>query len=141
MPRTGSHKRRSVKGFTLTELLIVIAVVAVLAAVALPMYQDSTRKSRRAAVKAEMLEYVQAAERFRTTNNTFVGFALPTNFSPRERNAATAFYQLAIGNLATASFTITATPINGQASDVCGTLTINQANVKTNSSGDFNQCW
>ncbi len=131
---------RTVAGFTLIELMIVVAVVAILAAVAYPAYQDQVRKSRRAQVKADMIEYAQLAERFHTANNTYVGFTLPTQVSPRE--GGTARYTLTpVGAFAQAStFTITATAVNGQEKDKCGNLSLTNAGVKT-SDATVSECW
>lgn len=139
MPRTVS--RYSIAGFTLIELMIVVAVVAILAAVAYPSYQDYVRKARRAQVKADLVEYVQLAERFHTANNTYAGFSLPTQVSPRE--GGTAHYALTpVGAFTQANaFTITATAQGSQAEDKCGDLSINQAGVKTNSRGTLSECW
>ncbi|WP_093135511.1 type IV pilin protein [Pseudoxanthomonas sp. GM95] len=126
--------KHQVGGFTLIELMIVVAVVAILAAIAYPSYQDAVRKSRRGQAKADLVEYVQLAERFHTTQNTYFGFALPVTKSPRE-TSATAYYNLTLTTSAATpnTFTITATPqtAGGQNRDTCGTLTINQANVRT----------
>ena len=73
---------RTGAGFTLIELMIVVAVVAILASIAVPAYQEQIRKSRRAQAKADMVEYAQMAERYFTVNNTYVGFTLPTSQSP-----------------------------------------------------------
>lgn len=138
MAMTGGKTR----GFTLIELMIVVAAVAILAAIALPSYNDAVRKSRRGQAKADITEYAQAAERFYTVNNTYVNFdttlGLP-NQSPREAGAA-ARYNL---NYATTqnTFTITAIAQGDQANDRCGNLSINQAGVKTNSSGTLADCW
>ncbi|MET0718666.1 MAG: type IV pilin protein, partial [Pseudoxanthomonas sp.] len=75
------------RGFTLIELMIVVAVVAILAAVSYPSFQDQIRKSRRAQAKADLVEYAAAAERFHTSNNSYVGFTLPFTVSPREAGA------------------------------------------------------
>ena len=111
---TGMHAGRStprlggaVKGFTLIELMVVVAVVAILASIALPSYQEQMRKSRRAQAKADLVEYAQMAERHFTVNNTYVGFTLPSTQSPRE-SGATARYTLNANTSATA-FTLTAT--------------------------------
>lgn len=126
-------------GFTLIELMIVVAVVAILASIAYPSYQDYVRKARRAQAKADLLEYAQLAERFHTVNNTYANFTLPTTQSPRE--GGTAYYTLALSNQAQATFLITATAKGPQTSDKCGNLSINQAGVKTNSAGTLASCW
>jgi type IV pilus assembly protein PilE len=128
------------KGFTLIELMIVVAVVAILAAIAYPSYQDSVRKARRGQAKADMIEYAQMAERFHSLNNTYVGFALPHAGSPRE-TPANPRYRLALDGQNATRFRITATPQGDQARDRCGTLTIDQRGVKTNSKGTLAECW
>ena len=54
------------KGFTLIELMIVVAVVAILATIAMPSYQEHVRKSRRAQAKADLVELAQQLERHHT---------------------------------------------------------------------------
>lgn len=133
--------RRAVSGFTLIELMIVVAVVAILAAIAYPSYQDAVRKSRRGQAKADIAEYMQMAERWHTVNNTYVGFALPEAVSPRE-DGATARYALALAPAPTATaLTITATAIGDQTHDRCGNLSLSSTGQKTNSAGTMKECW
>ncbi|MEO6365135.1 MAG: type IV pilin protein [Luteimonas sp.] len=131
--------RSRVAGFTLIELMIVVAVVAILAAIALPSYQDAIRKGRRGQAKADMVEIAQMYERFRTVNNSYDAYVLPFAQSPR---TGTAHYLIAsVDNAST--FTLTATPQGGQANDArCMVLTVNQAGTKTKSgTGTLQECW
>ena len=130
------------RGFTLIELMIVVAVIAILAAIAYPSYQDQVRKSRRAQAKADLVEYAGLAERFHTANNTYVGFTLPSTVSPRETGATTRYNLTPSGAFDSANaFTITATPTTGQDADKCGTLSISQSGVKTSGSAVLADCW
>lgn len=131
----------AIAGFTLIELMIVIAVVAILAAVAVPAYQDQIRKSRRAQAKADLVEYIQGAERFFTVNNTYVGYALPAAQSPREAGS-TAVYTLAATTQTATELVLTATAQGGQTSDRCGDLSVSNTGLKTESgAAELADCW
>ena len=136
--RAGSTKP---KGFTLIELMIVVAVIGILASIALPSYNESVRKSRRAQAKADMVELAQMAERSFTVNNNYTSLAVG-NLSQSPRTPATARYNLAYAPTADGRFVITATPIGAQAQDRCGTLTLNQAGVRGRSgAAPLDECW
>lgn len=131
------HQRTRSSGFTLIEIMIVVAIVAILAAIAYPAYTDQVRKTRRADAKATLMDFAQGAERFYTQNGTYVGYGLPYNESPQDSGRK--FYNLAY-NPAAQTFTLSAAPKNGQEADPCGTLTINQ--IGTKGSDDTNEnCW
>ena len=66
-------KNRS-HGFTLIELMIVVAVISILAAVAIPSYQDSVRKGKRAEGRAALTELLLQQERYMTQMNTYLAF-------------------------------------------------------------------
>ena len=136
-------RARKAGGFTLIELMIVVAVIAVLASIAYPSYTAQVRKSKRAAAKAEMVEYAQRAERQFTLNNSYAGFRFVENNTTTinsPRDGSTAFYRIVMAPTATA-FTLTATPLNDQTKDPCGTLTVNQAGVKTPANTSAQECW
>lgn len=138
MDRNRTGYRRSSAGFTLIELMIVVAVVAILAAIAYPNYQDQVRSARRGQAKADLVEYAQMAERFHTVNETYVGFALPTAVSPRE--GGTTRYALTLPTQTATTFVIAAAAQGDQANDMCGNLSLSQAGVKT-SGGPLADCW
>lgn len=66
---------RSMKGFTLVELMVVVVIVGILASIAYPSYVESVRRGRRAEARAALLELLQQQERFMTQNNTYRTFA------------------------------------------------------------------
>jgi type IV pilus assembly protein PilE len=141
------HGRAVSGGFTLIELMIVLAVVAILAAIAYPSYQDSVRKSRRADAKAVLLEAAQWMERYYTLNNrydqdragnsvtsTTAGIQSFPNSgltkSPKEGGPPGGYYTIALVTTQN-TFTLTATRAGPQTSDtVCGDLTLNNTGVK-----------
>ena len=69
------NTRVKAKGFTLLELLAALAIVAVLAAIALPLYNQFSDRSYRAEVQADLLNCAQALERFSAVNFTYAGTA------------------------------------------------------------------
>ena len=138
-------KARKVKGFTLIELMIVVAIVAILAAVAYPSYTNQVRKSRRAQAKADLVELAQQAERYHTVNNSFADFDLGTTsgtFAQSPREGGTARYTLSTAGAPTQStYTLQAVPQGDQAKDKCGTLSITQAGVKGSTGAAVSECW
>ncbi len=135
------------KGFTLIELIIVVAIIGVLAAIAYPSYQDSVRKSRRADARAVLLEAAQFMER-RYTENLTAGYAgvdqaaldgAGLGSAPKE---GTAYYDIQLASTQT-TFTLSADPAGTpQASDTCGILTLTNAGVKGQASGKtVDECW
>lgn len=139
--KRGMVNMRTARGFTLIELMIVVAVVAILAAIAYPSYQEQIRKSRRAQAKADLVELAQVLERRFTVNNSYAG-ALPFDISPREASGAAVRYNITPNPVpAGAVFTLTATPAGAQASDTCGALSLTQAGVKAATGGTVEQCW
>jgi type IV pilus assembly protein PilE len=66
------------RGFTLIELMIVVAVIAILASIAYPSYRDSILKGRRASARAALAELLQQQERYMTQQNTYLSFTNAT---------------------------------------------------------------
>jgi type IV pilus assembly protein PilE len=141
------RRERSAGGFTLIELMTVVAIVAILVAIALPSYHDSVRKGKRGQAKADLVELAQRAERYRTINGTYAGMVDETwadedAQSPKEGDKA---YTIARDNddAVGDTFVLSATPEGGQQGDTrCMTLTIDNAGNKTESgSGELADCW
>jgi type IV pilus assembly protein PilE len=136
----------SMRGFSLIELLIVIAIIGILAAVALPAYQDSVQKSGRSDGKTSLLSAAQSMERCFSTFNAYNNASCTgTNIVPATSGEGK--YTLALTASTTTTFTITATRAAGtsQADDNdCVTMTINQAGQKgatAGAGGDSTLCW
>lgn len=110
---------RSAAGFTLTEILIAVAMVGILAAVALPSYQGSMVKSRRADAQAYMVAVAQQQQQFFIDNRAYTSCLVASGTCPVSLNlpvpaAVARSYTVAVSVASTAppGFTVTATPLS-----------------------------
>ena len=119
-------------GFSLIELMMVIAIVAIIAAVAVPSYQSSVRKGRRVDAQADLMEFSGMAERIYTQTNSYTTAALPD-----DTDSYTYSFPVAI---TATTFTIRATPTTAQSPDKCGSMNLTHTGQRTNTGSD-NNCW
>jgi type IV pilus assembly protein PilE len=121
--------RNSSGGFTLIEVMIVVAIVVILLAVALPAYQNQIIRGHRAAAKAEMLKIGNREEQFLLSNRTYtatlgdISYTLPPDVAARYETPV-----ITISATGYPTYLITVAPKGAQASD--GTLTLNSEGVK-----------
>ena len=128
--------RTQVRGFSLIELMVVVAVVGIIAMIAVPSYNDTVRKGRRADAKVTLMKVAQNLERCFSEKNSYTVASGCTNHNNTASDEG--FYTITAAQNAT-SFALTATAIGGQASDThCSTLTLNQAGTKGGTNAD---CW
>lgn len=145
-----SYPRRIPDGFTLIELMIVVAVIGLLAAVAYPSYQDSIRKSKRTEARALLMDAAARQERFYADNNTYTATITSGGLGYSSATSSTGIYTLSSAvtpagcTTACTGYTLTATATGAQASDTaCATLTLTSAGTKgyTGTASSYTTCW
>ena len=134
---------RPTSGFTLIELMITLAVAAVLASIAYPSYFSQVAKGRRGDGKQALVELAQKLERFYTERGTYAGAALG-NGGLYPTLSPGGYYTLSISSQTADGFVIAATPRSSQAGDACGALGYNQLGDRSVGAGatlSVVQCW
>ena len=133
--------RRRMQGITLIELMIVVVIVSILAAVAYPNYQEFSARAKRNEARAALLRLATNQERFYLNNNTFtqdltaLGFATTPTWVTE-----TGYYTIQVTAANASNFTATATYLQGGSeAGKCLTFTINGRGSKT--SGPDTDCW
>jgi len=121
------------KGFTLIELMITVAIMAIIAAIAYPSYIDSVRKARRADAQAQMMELASFMERFYTENNRYnkENNVAQTNVALPAGIASDYYDAYALQSISATSYVIKAAPKTGQSTPSCGTLRISNTGLKS----------
>ena len=130
------------RGFTLIEVMIVVAIVGILSAIAMPSYTEYIRRGHRADARAGLLQAQQWLERAATATGVYPT-ALPATLTWANDSAKR--YTICIGGATTSAFTLTATPKGAQVGDKCGNFTVTNTGVrgaKGATTGDIvTDCW
>jgi type IV pilus assembly protein PilE len=122
-------------GFTLIELMIVVAIIGILAAIAYPSYQEYIRRAARADAQGAVTSLASVMERWFSDNNTYaavggvtaLGAGLHPNWSPMDEPQANRRYDLTIQAADGTSYTLRATPTAGTVVANTGILELTSA--------------
>ena len=135
------HARNKQNGVTLIELMIVVVVISILAAVAYPNYQEFTARAKRNEARSALLRLAVNQERFYLNNNTFTQDLTQLGFGTTPTaDTETGYYRIRVTAANASNYTATATYLHGGAEALkCLTFTIDGREVKT--SGPETNCW
>lgn len=140
------------KGVSLLELMIVVAIVAIISAFAYPSYTQYVVNTKRSAATSALLRIADRQQQFFMDNKSFandltvLGFAANPLILKDDGNSTDvgdpdAVYSVSLSNVAATTYTITAAPLHGQQRDTdCASMTLTQAGVRGNSAGGTD-CW
>ena len=136
------------RGFTLIEVMIVVAIVGILASIAYPAYSAYIRRADRTEAKAALLEMAQFLERNFTVANSYAkdsagqAINLPLSQSPAT-GTAKYLIDFATNSLSATAYTLQAQPTGALTGDACGTFTLTQSGVKGVSGASLSaaECW
>jgi type IV pilus assembly protein PilE len=145
---------KRLKGFTLIELMIVVSVIAILAAIAYPSYMDSVRKSRRTDGMAALVNVQLAQQKLRSNCRFFAGGVAGAEACGADAAASTVragamsqdgWYAISIANASGTGYTVTATPqgdqVNDSAEGAACTLVLTVSAANPNGVGTPAACW
>ncbi|MSQ65553.1 MAG: prepilin-type N-terminal cleavage/methylation domain-containing protein [Limnohabitans sp.] len=125
---------RSQHGFSLLELICVMAIIGLFTAFAMPVYQTAQARSQRQLAKVALMKSAQWLEQAATSQGSY-----PDTLPEAVWRTAELRYRLSISSQGQ-SYLLTATPLGAQSADTCGALTLSHAGQRV-AQGDVSSCW
>jgi type IV pilus assembly protein PilE len=128
----------NLRGFTLVELVVVVAIAAILATIAIPNYSEYVLRSNRTSAQGFITDIASRQAQFFIDRRTYATTVTALNMATPTEVATRYNVAIAVNAGPPLTYTVTATPTGPQLNDRCGALTIDQAGNKTAAA---TRCW
>jgi type IV pilus assembly protein PilE len=119
------------RGFTLIEVMIAVAILAIVAAIAYPSYTNATVKNRRASAQVVLSDITQRQQQYLMDNRSYTNSLGTLNVSVTSSVSDYYTVSIAVGTATIPTFTATATPLSGQSQVSDGALSITHDGTKS----------
>ena len=146
--------RKQARGFTLIELMVVVAIIGILAALAFPAYTGYVTRTKRAIAKSFLSQVASKQEQFFADNKRYADNMAELGFSDKTLTVSTSsefvkpgdpkeLYTISLSDTGTRTYTATATPLGIQYTNDtdCGDMSINQSGTRSASGKAPESCW
>jgi type IV pilus assembly protein PilE len=133
---TRANSHRAPGGFTLIELMIVVVIVGILAAIAYPAYQQHARESKRSDAHSALLRIAAMEEKFFSNNNTYATSTTTLGYAAHPAASNEGYWAVTISGVTPAGFTLTAAPAGSHSDPACPAITLTGAGMR-----GPNTCW
>jgi type IV pilus assembly protein PilE len=138
----GANTLKNTQGFSLIELMVVVVIVGILAAIVIPNYQNYVLRSHRTDAISALMDLASREGRYYTISNSYTSSLITLGYAADPMLIGAGRYSLS-ASAATSTFTLQAVPTTtgNQNNDTCGIYYYSDLGIKSNSTGTTSSCW